>query len=146
MMRRALCLVVFLAWSAPAEAQVNPWRTPAAYSPSDVDVLLGCQAVLHAADMFTTAYDLRLGGPEAVREANPLLAPFAGSPVTLTIVSGAIDILEAYTVKKLERRHRKIARGYALALVALEVWTTINNVNAAGELQRQRARGAPRPR
>ena len=65
MMRRALCLVVFLAWSAPAAAQVNPWRAPAAYSPSDVDLLLGSQAVLHAADMFTTAYDLlRSGGVE----------------------------------------------------------------------------------
>jgi len=142
-MRRALCFAAALAWSAPAAAQVRPLLTPAVSMPSDVDLLLGCQAVLHAADMFTTAYALRLGGPDAARETNPLLAPFAGSPVTLTIVSGAIDILEAYTVKKLERRHRRIARGYAFALVALEVWATINNVNAAGELQRQRARAAP---
>jgi len=143
-MRRALCLAVVLAWAAPAAAQIRPWRIVAANPPSDVDLLLGCQAVLHAADMFTTAYDLRLGGPQAAHEANPLLAPFARRPVTLTIVSGAIDILEAYTVKKLEPRHRRIARGYALALVALEVWSTINNINAAGELQRARAASGPR--
>jgi len=64
--------------------------------------------------------------------------------VALTIVSGAIDILEAYTVKRLEPRHRRIARGYALALVALEVWTTVHNINVAGDLQR--ARAAPKPR
>ena len=143
-MRRALCLAVVLAWAAPAAAQIRPWRIVAANPPSDVDLLLGCQAVIHAADMFTTAYDLRLGGPQAAHEANPLLAPFARRPVTLTIVSGAIDILEAYTVKKLEPRHRRIARGYALALVALEVWSTINNINAAGELQRARAASGPR--
>jgi len=141
---RCLCLVAAFAWAAPAAAQIGPWRIVAANPPSDVDLLLGCQAVLHAADMFTTAYDLRLGGPQGAHEANPLLAPFARRPVALTIVSGAIDILEAYTVKRLEPRHRRIARGYALALVALEVWTTVHNINVAGDLQR--ARGTPKPR
>jgi len=141
---KSLVVAAVLAWPGPAAAQGRPWRTVAANPPSGVDLLLGCQAVLHAADMFTTAYDLRLRGLQGVHEANPLLAPFARQPVTLTIVSGAIDVLEAYTVKRIEPRHPRIARGYALALVALEVWTTIHNINVAGELQR--ARDASRPR
>jgi len=52
---RCLCLVAALAWAAPAAAQIRPWRIVAANPPSDVDLLLGCQAVLLAADMFTKA-------------------------------------------------------------------------------------------
>jgi len=125
--------------ATPAAAQEVSARRPAKFSvpPSDVDVLLAAQAVLHTADMITTAYDLSLS-PDA-REANPALSAFSRKPIRLAVVSGLVDILQTYTIEKLQRRHPKIARWWALALVGTEVWATINNINVAGELQQRRA-------
>jgi uncharacterized protein DUF5658 len=138
----ALVLVALVASAAPARAQAplqDPATRPSPFSvqPTDVELLLGCQAVLHAADMFTTAYDLQLGN--AAREGNPLLAPLNRHPVALTAISGAVDVLQAYAIVKIQHRHPKIARWWASALVGIEVWATINNINAAGQLQRARA-------
>jgi len=119
----------------PAEAPRPPrFSVP----PSDVEVLLVSQSVLHAAEIFTTAYDLSIGEGRA-REANPLLASLTDRPIALSAVSGAIDVLQVYAVMKLHRTHPKIARWWALAMVIAETWATINNVNATSELQRQRA-------
>jgi uncharacterized protein DUF5658 len=131
------CLVLFATVSIAGAQSLSPEPRPSSLHPSDVDLLVACQAVLHAADMFTTAYDLSLGGTR--REANPILKPLMHHPVTLTVASSAIDVLQAYTVTRLQRNHPKLARWWALALVATETWATINNVNAAGELQRQRS-------
>ena len=137
----AVVLAALVAGAQPARAQV-PLHTaekrpsPFSVEPTDVDLLLGCQAVLHAADMFTTAYDLHLGG--TARETNPLLAPMHRHPVALTAFSGAIDVLQAYAITKIQHRHPKLARWWAMALVGVEVWATINNINAAGQLQRAR--------
>jgi hypothetical protein len=68
-----------------------------------------------------------------------ILGDFTRQPVKVVILSGAIDILQAYTITKLQHRHPKIALWRARALVGTEVWATINNINAAGELQRRRA-------
>jgi hypothetical protein len=128
-------LAVTLLPARAAHAQAASERpSPFSVRPTDVDLLLGCQAVLHAADMFTTAYDLHLGS--AAHESNPLLAPMHAHPVALTAMSGAVDVLQAYAITKIQYRHPKIARVWAAALVAVEVWATINNVNAAGRLQR----------
>lgn len=137
-MRHAVCGVVML-FAAAAAAQEAPARL-ARFSvpPSDVDVLLAAQAVLHAADMMTTAYDLSLS--RDAHEGNPALGAFTQQRIRLAIVSGAIDILQTYTVERLQRRHPKIARWWALALVGTELWAAVNNVKAAGELQRRRAR------
>jgi hypothetical protein len=129
---------VFILFAATAAAQdAPPRRAQFRVPPSDVDVLLGAQAVLHTADMLTTAYDLTLS-PDA-HEGNPILGAFGQQPVRLAIVSGAIDILLTYTIEKLQQRHPKIARWWALALVGTEAWTTLNNISAAGQLQRRRA-------
>ena len=106
--------------------------------PSSVDILIGTQAILHSVDIFATAYTLQLGGRNA-REANPILAPFARRPVVLASVSGAIGVLQAYTVTKLRPRHPKIALAWALILVGIEGYAVTNNVHVAGQLQRGRA-------
>jgi hypothetical protein len=86
--------------------------------------------------MFSTAYDLQLGGN--AREANPLLAPFSRHPVALSFVSGAVDVLQAYTISRIQRRHPRLAVAWALILVGTEVYAVTNNVNVAGQLQRAR--------
>jgi len=63
------------------------------------------------------------------------------SGVTIASVSGAIGVLQAYTVTRLQRRHPKIALGWALILVGLESYAVTNNVRVAGQLQRARAEG-----
>ena len=137
-MRIACSVVLVIVFTSVAAAQEPPLAAvPLKLHPSDVDVLLAAEAVLHSADMITTAYDLTLSS--SAREANPLLAPFAAKPVSVVALSGAINILQAYTIAKLQHRHPKIALWWARALVGVEVWATINNVNAAGDLQRRRA-------
>jgi hypothetical protein len=137
-MRLACSLVLLILFASGAAAQEPPLAVvPLHVHPSDVDVLLAAEAVLHTADMITTSYDLTLG--PGAREGNPFLATFAGQPVTLVALSGAINVLQAYTIAKLQHRHPKIALWWARALAGVEVWATINNVNAAGELQRRRA-------
>jgi len=134
----SLALVIVFA-NAAAAAQEPLAAVPLNLHPSDVDVLLATEAVLHTADMITTSYDLTLG--PGAREGNPFLATFTGKPVSLVALSGAINVLQAYTIAKLQHRHPKIAVWWARALVGVEVWATINNVNAASQLQRRRAIG-----
>jgi len=142
-MRRAcgLVLLMLVVASAAAAQEASPQSAGLLnLHPSDVDVLLAAEAVLHTADMITTSYDLTLSS--SAREGNPFLAPFTGKPVAVVALSGAINILQAYTIAKLQHRHPKIALWWARTLVGVEVWATINNVNAAGELQRRRAIGS----
>ncbi|HKB11907.1 MAG TPA: hypothetical protein VKD69_14695 [Vicinamibacterales bacterium] len=139
-MMRALCCVVLvvLVTTAAAAADEGPLhRAIRTVQPSEVEVLLAAQAVLHTADMITTSYDLSLdrGG----HEANPLLGPFTRQPIRLVVLSSAVDVLQAYTISKLQHRHPQIALWWARALAGVEAWSTINNINAAGELQRGRA-------
>jgi hypothetical protein len=137
-MRLVCSLVLILVFASAAAAQEAPLAAvPLNLHPSDVDVLLAAEAVLHTADMITTSYDLTLSA--SAREGNPFLATFTGTPVSLVALSGAINVLQAYTIARLQHRHPKIALWWARALVGVEVWTTINNINAAGELQRRRA-------
>jgi len=137
-MRVACCVVLLLVIARPAAAQEPALSAvPLNLHPSDVDVLLAAEAVLHTADMITTSYDLTLSS--SAREGNPVLAPFTGTPVAVVALSGAINILQAYTIARLQHRHPKIALWWARTLVGVEVWATINNINAAGELQRRRA-------
>ena len=140
-MRVVCSLMLMLVFVSAAAAQEPPQAAvPLNLHASDVDVLLAAEAVLHTADMITTSYDLTLSS--SAREANPFLAPFAAKPVSLVALSGAINILQAYTIARLQHRHPKIALWWARTLVGVEVWATINNVNAAGELQRRRAIGS----
>ena len=139
-MRLACSLVLMIVFASAAAAAQEPLAAvPLNLHPSDVDVLLAAEAVLHTADMITTSYDLALSA--SAREGNPFLATFTGKPVSLVALSGAINVLQAYTIAKLQRRHPKIAVWWARTLVGVEVWATINNVNAASELQRRRAIG-----
>lgn len=138
-MQMLICGALVLLAASVAAAQDVPAPASTRAAASDVDVLLAAQAVLHTADMISTSYDLTYRDG---REGNPLLGGFTRKPVTLALVSGAIDILQAYTIAKLQRRHPKVALWWARALVGTEAWTTINNINAAGELQRRRAAGA----
>ena len=61
-MRLACCVVLLLVVVKPAAAQGPSLAAVPNLHPSDVDVLLAAQAVLHTADMITTSYrpDVRL--------------------------------------------------------------------------------------
>jgi hypothetical protein len=133
---RYLAFVALLFLAVPATAQVAPEPPRAAIAtPVTLDLLVSAQASLHAVDMVTTAYALHLGAD--AREANPLLA-FAGSrPVALAAVSGTVDVLQAYVITKVQRRHPRLATVWAVALVATEGWATANNLIAIRELQRR---------
>jgi hypothetical protein len=104
---------------------------------SNVDVLLGTHAVLHLADMLTTSYDLTRGPSVGAREANPLLSMVGSRPISIVTASSVISTAQAVMIKRLEPRHRVLATVWAAGLVAVEVWATINNINRAGEIQRQ---------
>jgi hypothetical protein len=141
--RVGLVLLLAGVGATAAHAQDEPSLRPLArfsVPPTPTEVLLTTQAVLHTADMITTAYGLSLS--QDAHEANPFLGSFSQSPVRLAIVSGAVDVLQVYTISKLQPRHPKIARWWAVILVATEVWTTINNINAVGELERRTGRVA----
>src|SRR2546428_2138413 len=121
--RWIVCGLFVVAAPVPAFAQLSEPRAlvetrPPRFSvkPTDVEVLLACEAVLHAVDMFTTGYDLSIGGQ--AHEGNPVLKPFARHPVPLTLTMGAVNILQTYTIAKLQHRHSKLSRWWALALVA----------------------------
>jgi len=139
-MRIAGSLVLVIVFASAAAAQEPLAAVPLKLHPSEVEVLLAAEAVLHTADMITTSYDLTLS--RSAREGNPFLATLTDKPVSLVALSGAINVLQAYTIAKLQRRHPKIAVWWARALVGVEVWATINNVNAASELRRRRAIGS----
>ena len=140
-MRLAWSVVLVLVFASAAAGQAPPLpAVPLNLHPTDVDVLLATQAALHTADMITTSYALTLSSN--AREANPLLAPLTGKPVALVAMSGAVDVLLAYTIAKLQHRHPKIALWSARALVGVEACATINNVNAVSELQRRRTIGS----
>jgi hypothetical protein len=146
--RSCVLLITLLLGGAPsalaqsvvpsALAQIPETLAPRPLSQSlpDLDQLIVFQSWWHVGDMITTAYDLRHGG----REANPLLSPLTHHPVQLSIVSGAIDVLQAYAIRKLARRHPRLAHLWAGALLVTEIWTTTNNVRVAGELQRRGGR------
>ena len=132
--RGGAVVIAMVLCAAPAGAQSE--EAPGTHGvPSKVRVLLRTEAVLHAADMFTTAYNLRLGGIEA----NPVLAPLSKRPLALTAVSSGINVLQLYTISKLYDRHPKAAIGWALILVGAETFAVTNNVRAAGQLRRARA-------
>src|SRR5262249_28979420 len=80
----------------PLEERSRP--SPFSVTPTNVELMIGCQAVLHAVDVFTTAYDMSLSSQ--AREGNPLLKPLEQHPTALAITSSAIDILQAYTIEK----------------------------------------------
>jgi hypothetical protein len=127
--------------AAPAHAQADEPAVPdpPAERRTSLHVLIGAQAALHSADMISTVHALRLSG--GAREGNPLLRPLSGRPVALAAVSSGINALQMYTIVKLHRRHPKIARGWALALIAVEAYAVTNNIRVAGQIRRQAAGG-----
>jgi len=138
----ALVLLTTLVPRAEAQTVAEKSSVPDAprlsVRPTAVDVLLTVQAVAHTADMISSVYALTLS--RDAHEANPMLSGFTDRPVGLVVASSAIDVLQAYTISKLQRRHPKWARVWAAALVGVEVWATANNIHAAGELQRRMQR------
>lgn len=138
---RGAAILALLLCAAPATAQ-SPSEAPAVSHasndrPSRLRALLATEAVLHSADMFTTVYTLQLGD---AREGNPLLAPFAERPAALVAISGAVNVLQLYTISKLQRRHPKMAVAWAVILIGAEAFAVTNNVRIAGQLRRDRAR------
>src|SRR5262245_30919600 len=122
-----VALIILIAWSSATIAGAQQL-------PSNVDVLLGAQAVLHKADLLTTSWDLTRGREVGASEGNPLLQPIAGRPPLLAAVSGALDVLQVVTIKRLERKHPRWALAWSAALVGLEVWATTHNIAAAGRI------------
>lgn len=139
--RVSVFIVVSLSIAATAHAQlVVAGDRPPKVSRSeltDIEVLVGAHDVLHIADMVTTAYALSRG--VTAREANPVLRPLGGHPIALSVASGAFDVVEVWALMKLNQHHPKLAKVFALSLVATEVWATSNNVRLVGQIQRQNA-------
>lgn len=125
-------VAALLLLASPLAAQ--PPELPA---PADTLNLLlnSSQAIVHAADMMSTAYALKLDA--RAREGNPILAPFQKQPVALALASGAIDVLQVWTISRLAPRHPKWAKAWATGLLAFEVWATRNNIRAANQLTRE---------
>jgi Domain of unknown function (DUF5658) len=135
---RGCAVMAMVLCAAPARAQSE--EAPGTHRiPSNLRVLLGTQAILHAADMFTTTYNLQLGGIEA----NPILAPLSQQPVALVAFSSALNVLQIYAITKVHHRRPKVAMAWAVILVGAEAFVVANNVRAARQLN-QRARAGPR--
>ena len=45
-------------------------------------------------------------------------------------------------IKRIQPKHPRLAVAWAAGLVALEVWATTNNINAAGRIQQLRRHGS----
>jgi hypothetical protein len=127
-----LSAMVLSATPALAQSEQGP---PASPIPSRLRILLTTQVALHSVDMITTARALRLGGAEA----NPLLAPLSGHPSALVAVGSGLNVLQAYAITKLHRRHPKVAVAWVAILIGAEAFVVTNNVRAAGRLERARA-------
>ena len=128
---RGAVLFVLVLGASPAHAQSETGSgTPE--KPSKLRILLGTEAILHGADMFTTAHNLQHGGVEA----NPILAPLSGNPLALVTLSSGINVLQIYTIAKLHKRHPKVAMAWALILVGVESYAVTNNIRVHGQLQR----------
>jgi len=106
--------------------------------PSNVDVMLGVQAVLHTADVLTTSWDLTRGREIGAIEGNPILNPLGNQPPVLAAVSGALDVLQVIVIKRIEPKHPRWALVWSAALVGLEVWATTNNIAVAGRIHQRR--------
>lgn len=127
---RCLALVVALALANPALARAQRL-------PSNVDVMLGAQDVLHIADMITTSVALSRGREVGAIETNPLLRPLSDRPALLATVSGALDVLQVIVIKRVEQKHPRWALVWSAALVGLEVWTTTNNISVLGRIHQR---------
>ena len=131
---RGCAAIAMVLCAAPVRAQsAEAPDTPGV--PSSLRVVLGTQAIFHAADMFTTAYNLHRGGIEA----NPILAPLSRRPVALVAFASGLNVLQIYAITKVHHRHPKVAVAWAAILVGAEAIVVANNVRAAGQLQRARA-------
>jgi len=131
---RGAAVIAMVLCAAPARAQSEE-ASATHGAPTHLRVLLGTQAILHAADMFTTAYSLHRGGIEA----NPILAPLSRRPVALVAFSSGLNVLQIYAITKVHHRHPKVAVAWAAILVGTEAFVVANNLRAAGQLQRARA-------
>jgi hypothetical protein len=129
-MRRLAVAIALVLWHVPlARAQTLP---------SNVDVMLGAQDVLHLADIITTSVALTRGREVGAIEGNPLLRPLSDRPALLAAVSGTLDVLQVVVIKRVERKHPRWALVWSAALVGLEVWATTNNIAALGQIHRRR--------
>jgi hypothetical protein len=127
----ALIAMLFCAAPACAQSEQGTGADHPASRPSKLRFLLGTEAVLHSVDMVTTVRNLQFDG---AREANPLLASFSDRPAALVAISGAVNLLQLYTISKLHRRHPKLAVAWAVILIGTEAYVVTNNVRVFGEL------------
>jgi hypothetical protein len=129
MRRLGLIIAIVLTNTALARAQKLP---------SNVDVMLGAQDVLHIADMITTSFVLTRGKEFGAFEGNPLLRPFDDHPALIATMSSTLDLLQVVVIKRVERQHPRWAFVWSAALAGLKVWATTNNIAAAGRIHQHR--------
>jgi hypothetical protein len=136
-MRRAtsgVVLIFVLLAGSRVHAQDAERRRP-------VDILVRAQALLHAADVVSTSYDLTHQPPGLmVHEANPLLRPFERNVVWLEAVNTGAVAAEIYFVKRLSRRHSRAATALAAGLSVAKAWAVVQNVRVAARIQAARRR------
>lgn len=83
------------------------------------------------ADATTTAYAKGKWGP-TFREANLVMRPFAGDPVTLAIAKAATDGTVTYLMVKHHKRHRRLVVTAAVAKTLLSAWVAHRNAVQLG--------------
>lgn len=101
--------------------------------PKLLPVLYASYGALQLGDVVTTTKVLRLGGSEG----NPLMRPFAGSPVRLTLVKASLTALMIYGAEKQWRRGNRA--GAIAALVSASAMMSIvvaNNMNRYAQMKR----------
>ncbi len=114
-------LLAFVLVSAGARAQDAPEAHPNLFHAA----IAGCMA-LHGSDAMLTAY--LLGSQRnTVREANPVLAPFAGNPAAFGAVKLGIAALGNLVIIKTHRNHRWLAVGILAAEIAVEGYAVVHN-------------------
>jgi hypothetical protein len=52
-----------------------------------------------------------------------------------------LDTWQVVMIKRIQPKHPRLAVAWAAGLVALEVWATTNNINAAGRIQQLQRHG-----
>lgn len=120
-MTKILTLLVVLALASPAFAQDSRLLHGA----------IGAAMVAHAADISTTMFAKGKYG-DRFREANPVLRPFAGDPVTFAVAKMGLAVGANYVLLKIHKTRPKTALAIAVAQVGLMGYVAHHNAQQAG--------------
>jgi hypothetical protein len=100
-MKLLLMLAVLLLPVAARAQSAPPSQTP-------IRLVISAAIIAHSADLSTTAFAFGKSG-DRYREANPILRPFAGDPVTLAVAKMGTAVALNYGLFRLYQHKPKTA-------------------------------------